>query len=320
MYSLNINFLKDRPEYQANRPGSPAGGGAAAKPSRLPIILGILVGVMVPAAIGGFSGYLLIQKGNLEANQAKLDQDLQDLEAELKKAAQAEAEMKAIDGLTQGLVGVFSRVKSWSAVLGDLRDRLPAGVQLISIREADNPALKNTSSAPAKPAAGATAATATANTPTPPKKFLTIEGYANSIEGVGEFLLLLQKSPFLNPEATQLVSSTAVDNPAQIVQANQEVQEGIAYTLAVPPPTTAGGGAQVRIVAPKVIKYTIQSSYTNKPADQLLQVLDRSGASGLVVRIETIRRILAEQGKTPSPSVTPPTNGSEPQEKTNNGV
>ena len=305
MYSLNINFLKDRPEYQANRPGSPAGGGAAAKPSRLPIILGVIVGIIVPAAIGGFSGYLLIQKGNLEANQAKLDQDLQDLEAELKKAAQAEAEMKAIDGLTQGLVGVFSRVKSWSAVLGDLRDRLPAGVQLISIREADNPALKNTSSAPAKPAAGATAATATANTPTPPKKFLTIEGYANSIEGVGEFLLLLQKSPFLNPEATQLVSSTAVDNPAQIVQANQEVQEGIAYTLAAPPPTTAGGGAQVRIVAPKVIKYTIQSSYTSKPADQLLQVLDRSGASGLVVRIETIRRILAEQGKTPSPSPSP---------------
>lgn len=318
MYSLNINFLKDRPEYQANRPGSPAGGGAAAKASRLPIILGVLVGVIVPAAIGGFSGYLLVQKGNLEANQMKLDQDLKELEAELKKADQAKAEMKAIDDLTQGLVGVFSRVKSWSALLGDMRDRLPVGVQLTSIREADNPALKNTSSAPSpkpSPAAGAASAT---STPTPPKKFLTIEGYANSIEGVGEFLLLLQKSPFLNPEATQLVTSAAVDNPAQILQANQEVQEGIAYTLAVPPPATAGGGAQVRIIAPKVIKYTIQSAYTSKPADQLLPVLDRSGASGLVVRIETIRRILAEQGKSPSP--TPPTNGSEPQEKTNNGV
>lgn len=319
MYSLNINFLKDRPEYQANRPGSPAGGTATAKASRLPVILGILVGVIVPAAIGGFSAYLLIQKGKLEANQVKLDQDLQDLEAEIKKADQAKAEMKAIDDLTQGLVGVFGRVKSWSALLGDMRDRLPVGVQLTAIREADNPALRNTSSAPSprpSPAAGA-ASTAT-STPTPPKKFLTIEGYANSIEGVGEFLLLLQKSPFLNPEATQLVTSTAVDNPAQIVQANQEVQEGIAYTLAVPPPATAGGGAQVRIVAPKVIKYTIQSAYTSKPADQLLQVLDRSGASGLVVRIETIRRILAEQGKSPSP--TPPTTGSEPQEKTNNGV
>ncbi|RFP60029.1 MAG: hypothetical protein BJG00_007875 [Limnothrix sp. CACIAM 69d] len=318
MYSLNINFLKDRPEYQTAGAGKTAGA-AVAQASKLPLILGVMVGLAVPAAIGGFWGYLQLQKAALEQSQAELNKDLQDLEAELAKAAQAEAEMKAIDQLTQGLVGVFSRVKSWSALLGDLRDRLPVGVQMTAIREVED---KNAATAAAastpKPSPGAAAAS-TSKSIRPPKT-LTIEGYANSLEGVGEFLLLLQKSPFLDAAKTQLVGSQAIDNPAQIVQANQEVQDGIAYVLAAPPPTAAAAGGQVRIVAPKVIKYTIQSAYTTKPAEELLPVLDRNGASGLVVRIETIRRILAEQGKTPNTGLTPPAGDSEPKENTNNGV
>lgn len=313
MYSLNINFLKDRPEYQTARAAKTSGSKGSAGSGRLLVILGAVVGVMVPAAVGGFYGYLAWQMTNLEANQLKLDQDLADLEAELKKAEQAQAEMKAIDDLTQGLVGVFNKVKSWSAVLSDLRDRLPQGVQLLSIKEAENPDAK---------AAASTSTSAASSGPPPPKQIITIEGYANSVEGVGELLLLLQKSPFLDSAVTRLVNSELVDNPAQIVQATQEVQEGIAYVLSAPPPTTGTGGSQVKIVAPKVIKYQIQSAYTQKTAEDLLQVLDRSGASGLVVRIETIRRILAEQGKAPAMSApTPaPANGTQPEEKTNNGV
>ncbi|TAD80229.1 MAG: hypothetical protein EA001_01100 [Oscillatoriales cyanobacterium] len=313
MYSLNVNFLKDRPEYQTVRAAKTSGGKGAAGGGRLPVILGAIVGIMVPAAVGGFYGYLAWQMSNLEANQLKLDQDLADLEAELKKAEQAQTEMKAIDDLTRGLVGVFNKVKSWSAVLSDLRDRLPQGVQLLSIKEAENPDAK---------AAASTSAPATAGSsgPPPPKQVITIEGYANSVEGVGELLLLLQKSPFLDPLVTRLVTSELVDNPAQIVQSTQEVQEGIAYTLSAPPPSTGTGGAQVKIVAPKVIKYQIQSAYTQKTAEDLLQVLDRSGASGLVVRIETIRRILAEQGKSPTMSAPAAAPGNQPEEKTNNGV
>jgi type IV pilus assembly protein PilN len=313
MYSLNVNFLKDRPEYQNARAAKASGGKGAAGSGRLLVVLGAVVGVMVPAAVGGFYGYLAWQMSNLEANQLKLDQDLQDLEAELKKAEQAQAEMKAIDDLTQGLVGVFNKVKSWSAVLSDLRDRLPQGVQLIRIQESENPDLKGTTSTAPSPAAGGAA-------PSPPKQIITLEGYANSVEGVGELLLLLQKSPFLDVTATRLVSSELIDNPAQIVQGTQEVQDGIAYVLSAPLPSVGTGGGQVKIVAPKVIKYQIQSAYTQKTAEDLLQVLDRSGASGLVVRIETIRRILAEQGKSPTMSAPAPANGNQPEEKTNNGV
>lgn len=313
MYSLNVNFLKDRPEYQNARAAKASGGKGAAGSGRLLVVLGAVVGVMVPAAVGGFYGYLAWQMSNLEANQLKLDQDLQDLEAELKKAEQAQAEMKAIDDLTQGLVGVFNKVKSWSAVLSDLRDRLPQGVQLLSIKEAENPDAKTAASA-------STSASAGSSGPPPPKQIITIEGYANSVEGVGELLLLLQKSPFLDSAVTRLVTSELVDNPAQIVQANQEVPEGIAYVLSAPPPNTGTGGSQVKIVVPRVIKYQIQSAYTQKTAEDLLQVLDRSGASGLVVRIETIRRILAEQGKSPTMSAPAPANGNQPEEKTNNGV
>lgn len=322
MYSLNINFLKDRPEFQSKSGKGKAGKSGAALAGKTPLYAGVAVGVALPALVAGLLGYLILQINALNENQARLDQSLAVLQAEIDRAKQAEDEMKVINTQTEGLAGVFDKVRAWSAILGDIRDRLPPGVQVEAIREDKNPAAAATAAKPspkpsaspspgASPSAAASPAAAPAVDPdAPPATIIRITGFANSVDRVGELLLLLQKSPFFNPKQTKLVSSTLVDNPASINRrevnqsATKELPEGITYTIQNPDEMQA---AQVQDgMLPPVVKYEIVTAHTLDTATKLRSALDRGGASGLVVRLETIRSILGKPPEPMTPS-SPPT-------------
>lgn len=294
MYSLNINFLKDRPEFQTGKQAAEKKkGGGSAQGSQLPLVLGAIVGLALPAAALGAYGYLIWDMGNLNRNILALDQNLSDLQQDLDRAAKAERTTQVIREQTDALTGVFNQVKSWAAALEDIRDRLPQGVQLQSVTEVPPQA---SSSAPAAASSSATPPAEGAAVPPPPRSVITIRGYASSVESIGEFLLLLRSSPYLDPDSTVLVGAEMVSNPAQVESAPaggapQEPQEGSSYTV-VNPEALEAAAAQVGQL-PQLLEYTITTTYTSKPAEELIQALDRSSATGLVVRLEAIRNIRA---------------------------
>lgn len=301
MYSLNINFLKDRPEFQSGKPAAEKGkGGGISLSGQAPLILGVVVGLALPAAVGGGYAYLLWAMNNLNQSQIALDEDLAVLQQDLEKAAVAERTTTVINEQTDALAGVFNRVKSWAATLEDIRDRLPEGVQLESVVETP-PTDTDSTPAPSPAVEGEPAAAV----PPPPRSTITITGYSDSVDKIGEFVLLLRSSPYLDPDATRLVVANIVDNPAQVNRREPEgtaqtVTEGSSYTI-VNPEVFDEANAEVGEL-PQLLEYTIETAYTTKPADELIQALDRSSATGLVVRLEAIRNIRGDGAAAPSPA------------------
>ncbi|MEM9772240.1 MAG: hypothetical protein AAF889_11710, partial [Cyanobacteria bacterium P01_D01_bin.73] len=183
-------------------------------------------------------------------------------------------------------------------------DRLPPGVQMQQLREET-------------PKAASTTRTTDGVAPPPPQKKIVISGNASSVDAIGEFLLLLRQSPFLNVDATKLIKTEYQDNPANVEVPQEgeqvafdELPEGLSYTVVNPADLEA---VQAEIgTLPPVVEYAIETSYTNSTAEDLITELDRNGAAGLVVRLEAIRDIMAQAGITapaaapsPDPSASP---------------
>jgi type IV pilus assembly protein PilN len=175
----------------------------------------------------------------LEAQKQDLDAKLGQLAAQLKQAEDFDAQRKVIEAETQAFAGVFNQVKPWSAMLQDVSERIPPGVQLDSLQESAGQIL--------------------------------ISGTARSYSDVNDFLLLLQKSPFLKAQDTQI----------------QSAQVGGFVT----PVKFTGLGPQgkPRYELPKVVSYRLVTRLNDIPASELLRELDRKGAVGLVTRIRTLQ-------------------------------
>ncbi|MGD1937727.1 MAG: PilN domain-containing protein [Cyanophyceae cyanobacterium] len=299
MYSLNVNFLKDRPEFQSG--GKPAAkkkeSGGISLAGQTPLYLGVAGALAAVGVVGGAFLWLNFEMSKLESQQIALDEDLSDLQADIDRAETAQAETAIIRDQTRALVGVFNKIRAWSAILGDIRDRLPPGVQMQELRE------ETPKAATTRPREGEAV-------PPPPKKKIVIAGNASSVEAVGEFLLLLRQSPFLDVDATKLVRTEVQDNPANIEipqegeqVAFEELPEGLSYTVLNPADLEA---VQADIGnLPPVVEYSIETAYTDSTAEDLIQELDRNGAAGLVVRLEEIRAIMDQTGIKPAVAPSP---------------
>jgi type IV pilus assembly protein PilN len=204
-----------------------------------------------------------------------LDSQLGDIQAKQNQIATLKAETKQVKDETNALASVFNSVKPWSAVMQDIRDRIPAGVQILRIKQVLPPPGQAPSPSPsASPGAQPGA-------PTPPiTGTVSISGIANSFNDVNDFLLVLQKSDFLNPKETKLVSSELQkDTPTlKILQLQQ----------ATTPQTVVNPNNLPRL--PKQVEFTIQTAFNDIPASDLLQALERKTAVGLVTRIEQLQR------------------------------
>lgn len=268
MYSLDINFLNDRPEYKPE--GARQKTRAVSTDSRRPIFIGAAVAVALLAAVGGSLLFLQAQNGRLAQRQSELASQIGDLEAKQKQIAAINAQTQEIKAETAALAGVFNLVKPWSAMTQEMRDRIPPGVQLLGITQ-------SVPTAPATPQA-APSPGATAPVVSPPGSVLQITGIANSFTDVNDFLLVLQKSNFLKAENTKLVKATLQREATRVEPARlQNAQQQQLRTEQLP-------------TLPRQVEFQIETALSDVPASDLLRELDRKGAVGLVTRIENLQR------------------------------
>lgn len=265
MYSLDVNFLEDRK--LAGGTGTGNVPQIKAKPAsvgeQLPILAGVVAMVLIPALVGGALFWVNSQKADINAQIAAIDAQIKDLDAKGEQVKTLQAQLDQEKAQTAKLASVFTQFKPISAILQDIRDQTPPGVQLDSITQTEEISKEQG----AKPEEAK-----------PIIKF-SIKGFARSYNDVNDFLLTLQNSKFLNPTTTKLASATLVENPTEI-----EMPEG--------DKKQEKEGVTVTVELPQVVEYTIETELNDIPTYQLVKELESKGAVGLVTRIKT----LEEQG------------------------
>jgi len=296
MYSLDINFLKDRPDYvTSNKTTTRGPAQPMSAETRIPLFIGGGVGVILLAAVGGFWLLLQHQGNELQQQQAELEQKLGSLKGVDEKVKQINDEINTVTGETKALASVFNQIKPWSAMLQDMRISIPKGVQIDTILQKTGPmpprptpvaspsASPAGSASPSPAASGSPSPSPTAATPVasqapllPPIQ-LVITGFANSFSEVNDFVLTLQKSQFFKNNETQLMSAKLIDNPT-IVELPKLATSQANVDVKVP-----------EVKLPKVVSYTIQTTLSDLTASELIRELDRKGAVGLVTRIKTLQ-------------------------------
>lgn len=272
MYSLDVNFLNDRPDIRPQAQGATYKSGPNPR-EMTPLILGVVVGLLLPGLVGGLWFVLQQQIAGLEQQSTELDAELARQGAEKQKIAQLQAQVDKVKSETDALASVFNQVKPWSAMLQDIRERVPPGVQIRTIQQTQVVPTQTTASPTPSPAAG-TSNAQVASAPSPTSQ-LEITGTARSFDEVNYLLLTLQRSSFVKSAETQLVRAELVKNANKL-----EVNV---------PENRNQGGATVTYALPKVVEYKIQTSISDVPASELLRELDRKGAVGLVTRIRTLQ-------------------------------
>ncbi|HLO88245.1 MAG TPA: PilN domain-containing protein [Nostocaceae cyanobacterium] len=254
MYSLDINFLKDRPAFQKNTDRSSSTRRPAQPGSYVPVYIGVGVGLLFPALAYAGLVFLQMKTGELDQTIGTLTEQVKQLDQKIADIKKLQGEANRIQEETKALVTVFDQIRPWSAMLQDLGDRIPAAVQMENIRQIEaTPPANNQAGQPAEP-------------PRNPLGELEITGYARSFNDVNDFLLSLQQSKFLNATESRIISTELADAPL-IDNTNQSPG----------------------LIKPQVVKYTIRTGLSVTPASELLQELERKGSVGLRTRIITIK-------------------------------
>ncbi len=303
MYSLDINFLKDRPENQSSESAPRAARRKIPVGEKAPMYLGVGIGLLLPALAGGLLLFVQQQTAGVQSQQAQKEKEIADIQGKIRQVEQIKSRIAEVKTQTNSVIGIFNQIKPWSAILQDIRDRTPPNLQIKIIQEALLPATaqpspaatpKAASPSPSpsaspspsgSPKAGGSPSPTPAPTPSlppPPLTGISITGTAKSFDDVNIFLLSLKQSPFFRGTETRLQSAQRVPNPTQIEQVQTPGQNA--------PPVT--------YELPQIITYTIQTRLSDTSAADLLAELERKGAVGLATRIRTIQKIQS-QGVTP---------------------
>ncbi|MBE9191466.1 PilN domain-containing protein [Gloeocapsopsis crepidinum LEGE 06123] len=277
MYSLDINFIQDRPDYLLKT------GTSARKLKMLggetaPLYLGIAIGVILPAMIGGAWLVLQTRNGQLENENAQLDAELSRLGLQEQEIQTTQAQINQVRTETQALATVFNQIRPWSAMLQDMRDRIPRAVQIETLRQTaaatpqqEPQAANDTNNQQQGQQEQQNAEQQNQQPAQIPAGSIEITGVARSFNDVNDFLLTLQQSAFLKPTDTRIVTAELVNI-------------GEPGTVAMPQANASA------VATPQAVRYTIQSTLSDVPASDLLRELERKGTLGLVTRIRTLQQ------------------------------
>ena len=206
MFSLDINFLKDRGLDAAVAKETLIEQKSASIADKVPMIAGAIIAIVLPAMTFGYSK-------TFEARQTKLKKEIQQIEADISKAQgqgksleDMEAQVKKARSETQALVSVFDKIRPWSAILREVGDRTPPGIQIDSL---------------AQNGSG-----------------IKINGVARSYSDVNDFVLFLQRSPFF--DANKIVLGTVqssswtvnLENKDELPdKVNLTIPKGVKYSI-----------------------------------------------------------------------------------------
>ncbi len=210
MYSLDVNFLKDRglnttveTQSQATKKSSPI-------QDKIPMAVGGVLAVLLP--------FLAISSAkNYEAKEADAQDQIKQIDLEIAKRQTENKSLEEIESQitkekteTQALVGVFDKIRPWSAILQEVGERTPPGVQVSSLAQ-------NGSGSTSK---------------------LQINGSARSYNDVNDFVLFLQRSPFFNKKGIILGNLSATSLPIEVAnkdilpeRSSLKIPGGIKYSI-----------------------------------------------------------------------------------------
>ena len=278
MYALDINFLNDRAERQ-----SELGKGKPKGPvNQTPFYIGLAVAIALPALALGAWALLQSQNGTLEQRQAALDSELATVKTQQAEVDAITKQVKDYEANNTALATVFDRIKPWSGILQDIRDRVPNGVQISMIEQLPPEATPVTAPVAASPSPSASPGASPSAAPVipsivapSPAQRIRVTGRAKSFSEVNDFILTLQRSPFLTSKDTKLATSKLIDNPTKISFEEKDGQ--------------STSSDKVEIKFPQVVEYTIDTTLTELPASALLQDLERTLSVGLASRIQALR-------------------------------
>lgn len=275
MYSLDVNFLKDRAIA-----ASPGAVSKAKAPTRkvtlkelVPLIGGGVGALLVLAIAGGWWGYQRLQIQQVNEQLMILDGQITALQQQNARIQQLTTEIEVANRQTNGLAQVFARIFPWSAIIEDVRVRIPTGVQLRSFRVA----AADAAAAAAQPPSAAPLADGT--TPPPPNTMpvVTIDGYADSYAAVNVFSVSLQRSAFFSGDTVRLTGVEQVADPN-------------AVTVPTGPDTEEGGNVNIEL--PPVVRYSITANIrdlTTLSSEDLIAQLKSKQNLGSVIRLETLK-------------------------------
>jgi type IV pilus assembly protein PilN len=157
MYSIDINLLRERsgdPTGQQSEFINNTNITPTAKYGKVPLFIGAGVAALSLLAVGGSWLFLGQQTTQLEAKQKDLDQKLGSLKLQDARIAELNGQLAQVNDRTQSLASVFNQVQPWSAILQDLRESIPQGIQITKVTQTE---LKGVVATPATPAAPAPA-------------------------------------------------------------------------------------------------------------------------------------------------------------------
>lgn len=252
MYGLDVNFLKDR----EIRPVESGRGQVKPPPdpgSRLPLLLGVLAAIAALGVVGGYWFLLQGQIRRLEAREAELDSEIAAIQSQLQQIQTVQAQIELVRQENQAFVNVFNQIRPWSAFLKELRDRTPQRIQVVNISQTAGTTVPGADGGP-PPATGG----------------ISVEGAACSFDDINDFLLTLQRSPLLE------ASSVAIEESQKRQELLNPEVDGVC-------PNSPPNRPEV------LVDFTITGNFTDVPAADLLDTLDRQGAVGLATRIRALR-------------------------------
>ncbi len=326
MYSLDINLLGERPEYQTGKQTQISSGSTKVRSqySKLPIYLGAGVTALALMAVGAGWVWTSQETAKLEAKQQELDKKLGSLQAQDGQIKQLEGEVAQITGETQALAGVFNQIQPWSAVLQDLRESIPQGVQIVNVTQSEVKTVAPPAPAPtaaSNAAAGLTGnkvldqlqSTAKTDPNAPPKPSPTAAPVAVApvpspvAPGAAPTTLLPVDVPTTKLNITGTAKSfdevnnfmltlkqSAFFNPddTQLSSASLSPAPAIDKSASASGQATENGkvGRESEVTLPKIVTYKIQTSLRRTPANDLIRELERKGAVGLVTRLRSLQQ------------------------------
>lgn len=252
MYSLDINFLKDR-EVRVFEARPRSRGGPTVVADRRPLFLGLAAALIPLALMGGYWAVIRNQVNQLQTRSAELDSEIAQLSSQLAEISTIQQQIDAVRAENNAFVSVFDEIVPWSALLQDIRSRTPARVQIVSLNQT------TTTNEATDPNAVATESDG-----------LSLNGVACSYDEINDFALVLQRSPLLQSDTVGI--SQAQQQPTLLDPQTQGRCPG-----------TAVGDVDF------LIDYTIGANITDTPSSQLIDELERQGTVGLVSRLQALR-------------------------------
>ncbi len=116
MYSLDINFLNDRPDYKpvSNQPSKAAKTGAAV--DQTPLIIGGIVALILNAGVGGAYWWITQENFKTGALKAQFEEQAAKLETQANEITAIQSETQKIESEYKSLGTVFDQIKPWSSI------------------------------------------------------------------------------------------------------------------------------------------------------------------------------------------------------------